>query len=209
MKKNKDKKKKSLKEFSNIFKIIKKDKKKFILGFIFIFISSLLSIPLGYLQGKIIETIVAVKINKALLYLGGYFLASGILENIFRNIGVLITRRIESNLSRKLSIMVYKKMLNLPAYAFEEKSSGELINRIVIDTESLSNSFNSILGMCIDVFCCILILIYIIFNSYIVAIEIVIFLIIIAIITKIYSPKMKKVYDELKKEKDDFAAISS
>ena len=209
MKKNKDKKKKSLKEFSNIFKIIKKDKKKFILGFIFIFISSLLSIPLGYLQGKIIETIVAVKINKALLYLGGYFLASGILENIFRNLGVLITRRIESNLSKKLSIMVYKKMLNLPAYAFEEKSSGELINRIVIDTESLSNSFNSILGMCIDVFCCILILIYIIFNSYIVAIEIVIFLIIIAIITKIYSPKMKKVYDELKKEKDDFAAIST
>ena len=205
----KEKKKNNLKEFSNIFKLIKKDKVKLIFGFTCILISSLFSVTFGYFQGRLTEAIVDLKIKTALFYLGMYFLSSGILENIFRNLGMLLSKKIEANLSRKLSIMVYKKMLDMPSYAFEEKSSGEPINRITNDTESLSNTFNYIIEMIINILCCLLILIYIIFNSYIVAIEIIIFLIIIAIVTKIYSPKMKAIYDDLKKEKDKYAAIST
>lgn len=201
--------KRSIKEFKNVYNLIKKDKRKFIFAFICIFISSLLSITTGYFQGEVTESIVALNIKKSLLFLGMYFLVSGILENIFRNIGILFANNVEANLSRKLSVMVYKKMLNLPAFAFEEKTSGELINRITNDTESLSNTFNSVMGMIIETFCCILILIYIIFNSRIIALEIFIFLIIIGIVTKIFSPKMKAIYDDLKKEKDNFAAIST
>ena len=196
-------------EFKNILKLAKNEKKKFVFAFVCIFISSLLSITTGYFQGELTEAIIKSDIVKALFFLGLYFLFTGILENIFRNIGILLANKVEANLSKKLSILVYKKMLNLPAYAFEEKSSGELINRITNDTESLSNTFNSLIEMIINVFCCILILIYIIFNSYVVAIEIAIFLIIIAIITKVFSPKMKAIYDNLKSEKDKFVAISN
>ncbi len=203
------KKKSSLKEFKTTYRLVKSDKTKFIIAFICIFISSLLSITTGYLQGEVTESIIVLNIKKAALYLGTYFLFTGVLENIFRNLGLLFANKVEANASRKLSVLVYKKMLNLPAYAFEEKSSGELINRITNDTESISNSFNSVMEMVIDAFCCILIFIYIIFNSYIVAVEIVVFIIIIAIITKIFSPKMKKVYDELKTKKDEYAAIST
>lgn len=205
----KNKSKKSIKEFTNLYKYVRKDKLKIVLAFICILISALLSTTTGYLQGVVTESIVALNIKKACLYLGMYFLVTGILENTFRNFGVLISRKVETNLSRRLSILVYRKMLNLPAYAFEERNSGELINRINSDTESLSYNFDSILRIIIDAFCCLLILIYILFNSYIVAIEIVVFLVIILIITRIYSPKMKKVYDDLKQERDKYVAIST
>ena len=62
------------------------------------------------------------------------------MDKMFGHLGSYISEKIELNLSKKLSIMVYKKMLNLPSYAFEEKTTGELINRITADTESLSNN---------------------------------------------------------------------
>ena len=201
--------KNSLKEFKTAYSLVKKDKKKFVFAFVCIFISSLLSITTGYLQGEVTESIIVLNIKRASLYLGAYFLITGILENVFRNLGLLFANKVEANVSRKLSVMVYKKMLNLPAYAFEEKTSGELINRITNDTESISNSFNSVMEMVIGAFCCLLIFIYIIFNSYMVALEIIIFIIIIAIVTKYFSPKMKAIYDDLKSVKDKYAAIST
>ena len=203
------KEKRSIREFLSLYRFVKKDKLKILLAFVLILISALLSTTTGYLQGEVTEAIIKLNVKTAILFLGLYFLVTGVLENVFRNLGVLVARKIETNLARRLSVNVYRKMLNLPAYAFEERSSGELINRINSDTESLSYNFDSILRMIIDAFCCVLILIYIVFNSYIVAIEIVVFLAIILIITKIYSPKMKKVYDDLKKERDKYVAVST
>lgn len=202
-------KKKSLKELKNVYKLIKKDKVKLIIAFICIFISSLLSITNGWLHGEIIEAIVALNIKMALLFLGAYFIVSVFFNNILDNIGVMIASKVESNLSRKLSIMVYKKMLNLPAYAFEEKTSGELINRITYDTETLSNMFNSIIQVLINALGCFLILIYVFFNSWIVGLEIVVFLIIIFLITKKFNPKIKQINKELKEKKDEFTALST
>lgn len=202
-------KKKSLKELKNVYKLIKKDKVKLIIAFICIFISSLLSITNGWIHGEVIESIIALNIRKALMFLSLYFITCVFFDNILDNIGVMIASKVESNLSRKLSIMVYKKMLNLPAYAFEEKTSGELINRITYDTETLSNMFNSIIQVLINALGCFLILIYVFFNSWIVGLEIVVFLIIIFLITKKFNPKIKQINKELKEKKDEFTALST
>lgn len=205
----KEEKKKSLKEFKNIYKLVKKDKGKLVFAFICILVSSLLSISNGWLHGEIIEAIVALNIKTALLFLGAYFLISVFFNNILDNIGVKIASKVEANLSRKLSIMVYKKTLNLPAYAFEEKSSGELINRITNDTETLSNMFNNIIQVLINTLGCIFILIYIFFNSWVVGAQIIIFVSIIFLITKLFNPKIKQINKELKEKKDEFTALST
>lgn len=202
-------KKKSLKELKNIYNLAKNDKGKLFLAFVCIFLSSLLSIPNGYLQGEVTEAIIALDIKKALLFLGIYFVISVFFNNFLSNFGVMIASKIEANISRKLSIMVYKKTLDLPAYAFEEKTSGELINRITSDTETLSNTFNNILQILINILGCIIILVYIFFNSYIVAFEIIAFLVLIYAITKIFNPKIKKINKELKAKKDDYTALST
>lgn len=202
-------KKKSLKELKNIYNLVKQDKWKLLIAFMCILISSIFSISNGYLQGEITESIIALNIKAALLFLAIYFILSVVFNNWISNIGVMIASKIESNLSRKLSIMVYKKTLDLPSYAFEEKTSGELINRITSDTETLSNTFNSIIQILINAFACFIILVYIFFNSWIVGLEIIAFLIIIFVITKIFNPRIKKVNKELKAKKDEYTALST
>lgn len=202
-------KKKSLKELKNIYKLVKEDKWKLLFAFVCIFLSSMVGISNGYLQGQLTEFIVALNIKMALLFLGLYFLINVLFDNILSNVGVMIASKIESNLSKKLSIAVYKKTLNLPAYAFEEKTSGELINRITFDTETLSNTFNSIINALINLLGCVLILVYIFFNSWVVGVEIIVFLIIIFLITKLFNPKIKKINKELKEKKDEFTALST
>ncbi|UKI28829.1 MAG: hypothetical protein L6V78_00100 [Clostridium sp.] len=44
-------------------------------------------------------------------------------------------------------ITLIKKALDLPASEYEELSSGEVINRITNDTNTLSSSFSNILKM--------------------------------------------------------------
>ena len=206
----KDKKdKKSLKELKTVYELIKEDKKKLIAAFICVFLSSMLSITNGLFQGKVTEEIVDKNIKMALIFLFIYFVIDILFNNVLSNIGVIISSKIESKLSKKLSVMVYEKSLNLPAYAFEEKTSGELINRITSDTETLSNTFNSIIQSLINAFGCLIILIYIFFNSWVVGLEIVVFLIIIILVTKKFNPKIKKINKELKEKRDDYTALSS
>lgn len=202
-------KKKSLKELKNIYNLVKQDKWKLLAAFICILISSIFGISNGYLQGEITESIIALNIKNALLFLGIYFVLAVIFNNWISNIGIMIASKIESNLSRKLSIMVYKKTLDLPSYAFEEKTSGELINRITSDTETLSNTFNSIIQILINAFGCIIILIYIFFNSWVVAVEIIFFVLLIFLMTKIFNPKIKRINKELKAKKDEYTALST
>ena len=209
MPEEKEEKKKSLKELKNIYNLVKNDKGKLIFAFICILVSSLLSITNGWLHGEIIEAIVALNIKMALIFLGAYFIISVLFNNILDNIGVKIASKVEANLSRKLSIMVYKKTLNLPAYAFEEKSSGELINRITTDTETLSNRFNNIIQVLINTLGCVFILIYIFFNSWVVGVEIIVFVSIIFAITKMFNPRIKQINKELKAKKDEFTALST
>ena len=71
MMENKDK-KKSIKEFKNIYKLIKEDKGKLIFAFICVFLSSMLSITNGWLQGKVTEEIVAKNITYFLAYIFHY-----------------------------------------------------------------------------------------------------------------------------------------
>lgn len=202
-------KKKNLKELKNIYHLVKQDKWKLLAAFMCILISSIFSISNGYLQGEITESIIALNIKAALLFLGIYFILCVVFNNFISNIGVMIASKIESNLSRKLSIMVYKKTLDLPSYAFEEKTSGELINRITSDTETLSNTFNSIIQILINAFGCLIILIYIFFNSWIVGVEILVFLVLIFAITKFFNPKIKRINKELKAKKDEYTALST
>ena len=202
-------KKKTFNELKKIYVFAKQDKWKIFAAFICILISSIFSISNGYLQGEITESIIALNIKNALLFLGIYFILAVVFSNVISNIGVMIASKIESNLSRRLSVMVYKKTLNLPSYAFEEKTSGELINRITSDTETLSNTFNSIIQILINSIGCIIILIYILFNSWVVAVEIAVFLLLILLITKIFNPKIKKINKELKAKKDEYTALST
>lgn len=198
---------KSIKEFKPLLKLIKEDKVKLIIATLCLLIGSLTSIATGYLNGAAVESITNNNIKMALIYLFIYFIISIIFGGIIEIIADKMLQKLESKLSRKLGYFTYLKTLNLPAKAFEEKSSGEIINRITNDADTLSFVFGRLVNIISSVITSIVIFIYVIYNSLIVGLEILIFLGILFIVIKIYSPKLKKAHENRKKGQDKFTSL--
>ena len=201
------KEKTNIKEFRGLIKLIKKDKYLLLLGMSLIFIGSFATIFNGYLQGQVAESILVSNISLCLKYLGLYFTVAFVFNNIIMGLGNYFVLKTEIRVADRLSRIVYKKTLDLPAYAFEEKTSGELINRIISDSETISSVFCELFNMFVNVIACIILFFYILTNSYLIAIEIIIFLIIIALILKFFNPRIKKLHEEIRVKKDNNTAL--
>ena len=198
---------KNLKEFKTLFKLIKEDKFKLIIASIFIFIAGLSEIFTGYLNGAAVEAITKLELKNAIIYLVIYLMIGLTIGGVILHIANSILYKIESSLTRKLGFFTFKKSLDLPSVAFEKKSSGEIINRIVNDADSLSFIFGRLLNMISSLVGSFLILIYIFFNSWIIGLEILFFIFILFLILKKYNPLLKNIHKERKKENDKFTSL--
>ena len=198
---------KNLKEFKPLIKLIGKDKKKLVLASILIFISGIAEIFTGYLNGAAVESITNLELKLALIYLGIYFLIELSLDGVVLHFANSLLYKIESALTRKLGFFTYKKSLNLPAVAFEQHSSGEVINRITNDADTLSFAFGRLLNMVSSLIASLIIIIYVFINSWIVGIEILILLSLLFLVVKKYNPKLKEIHKERKVEQDKFTSL--
>ena len=198
---------KNLKEFKPLIKLLAEDKKKFIFASLIIFISGIAQIFTGYLNGSAVEAITNYNLKLSLIYLGIYFIIELTLTGGLLHIANSILYKIESSLTRKLGYFTYKKALDLPAFAYEEKSSGEIINRITSDADALSFTFTRLLNMVSSIIASIIIIFYVFFNSWIVGLEIIILVGILFLVVKKYSPKLKDIHKERKKEQDEFTSL--
>ncbi len=102
----------------------------------------------------------------------------------------------------KIGYAVYEKVGLLPARAFEEKTSGEFINRITSDSSIIADSFRQILRIGIALFTLVIVFIYICFNSLIIAFEVIVYLIFFYFFSHKYLPSIKEKQKEISKEKD-------
>ncbi len=192
---------KKLKEFKTILNIAKKYKYKILFCFLGIFISSISYALVGYLNGRALEEITKLNLKNAILFLVIYFFTD-VIGSILERFSFSRLSKIEVKMARVCSYLTYQKVLALPAYAFEEKNSGEFINRITHDTETIVNSFDQIFDIISRLITSFVIYIYIFLNSYLVALEIIIFIIIFAFVVKYFHPKLEKVNKERKKIND-------
>ncbi len=201
--------KKNLKEFIPLIKLVKEDLKKIILASIVIFISGITDIFTGYLNGKVVESITNLDIKKALIFLGVYFVLEITMDGIILHKANSVLYKEESKLTRKLGFNTYKKALNLPAEAYEKLSSGEVINRITNDADTLSFTFGRILKMVSSLIASSIVLIYIFINSYIVGLEIILIMLILFLILKKYNPLLKNIHKERKGKQDEFTSLTN
>ena len=138
---------KDLKELKPLWKLIKEEKVKLIIASILIFIVELSEILRGYLNGAAVEAITNYLIKDALIFLIIYGFISIVFSGIISTTANAILQKVESKLTRKLGYFTYKKALDMPAYAYEKTSSGEIINRITNDADTLSFAFGQLLKM--------------------------------------------------------------
>lgn len=198
---------KKLKEFLPLWKHIKEDRSKFIFASVLIFIHELANTLTGYLNGAAVEAITKFDVKEAIIYLVIYYLVSTIFDDYLYTKGSAILQSIENKLSRKLSYFTYKKAINLPAVSYEQMSSGEVINRVVNDADSLSFAFGRLLELFSSLVGSIIVLIYVVMNSWIIALEIVIFIVLIFLVIKKYNPLLINVHKERKSEQDKYTSI--
>ena len=200
---------KNLKEFKPLIKFIKEDINKLILASIIIFISGICDIFTGYLNGKVVESITQLEVKKALIFLGIYFLIELTMDGIVLHKANSILYKEESKLTRKLGFYTYKKALNLPAVAYEKTSSGEIINRITNDADTLSFTFGRLLNMISSLVATLIIIVYIFINSWIVGLEIIVIVFILFLILKKYNPLLKNIHKERREEQDKFTSLTT
>lgn len=198
---------KDLKELKPLIKLIGKDKYKLVVASILIFIAGILGILTGYLNGAAVEAITKLQLKKAIIFLSIYFFIEVFVHGLIVNISKSNLHKIETALTRKLGFFTYKKALNLPAAAYEKKSSGEIINRIINDTDSFSSAFERLLNMISSLVASLIIIVYVFFNSWIIGLEIIVLVSILFIVIKIYNPKLKKIHKERKQEQDKFTSL--
>jgi len=163
----------------------------------------------GYLNGKVVEEITMLDIKNALIFLGIYFVLEITMDGVVLHYANSILYKEESKLTRKLGFYTYKKALCLPPVAYEKMSSGEIINRITSDADTLSFAFGRLLNMISSLVASIIVIVYVFINSWIIGIEIVGIVSILFLILKKYNPLLKDIHKERRKEQDKFTSLTT
>ena len=198
---------KNLKEFIPLWKLIKEEKVKLIIASCLILLSGVAEIATGYLNGAAVESITNLALKSAIIYLLIYLALELLVDTFASNIASSMLEKIESKLTRKLGYFTYKKALDMPSYAYEEKTSGEVINRITNDADSLSFAFGHLLNAIASIIGSVVVIFYIFANSWIIGIEIVIFVAILFLIIKKYNPILKQAHKDRKEHQDKFTSL--
>lgn len=198
---------KNIKEFIPLWKLVKEDKCKFIIATLLIIISNFFSVVSGYLIGEATQYLTDTKYAMSILYLVIYVIFNSVEDVGLYNTGSCMLELIESKVSRKLGYFTYKKAINLPAYAYEKTSSGEVINRIVNDADTLSFAFSRLVALISSLTASLIVLVYIFINSWVLGIEIIIFVGILYLVINKYDPMLINVHKERKKMQDKFTSL--
>ena len=198
---------KSLKEFIPLWKLIKEEKVKLIIASSLILLAGMSEIATGYLNGAAVESITNLALKNAVIYLLIYLGIELLSHAIIENYAGAMLEKIESKLTRKLGYYTYKKALDMPSYAYEEKTSGEVINRITTDADSLSFAFGHLLSAISSLIGSLVVIVYIFMNSWIVGLEIVTFVFLLFLIIKKYNPILKQAHKERKEKQDLFTSL--
>ena len=200
--------KEKLKSIKPILKYFKDYKARLIFYSIGLFICHVAFVSTGYFIGRATEEATNKNVMLAVSFLLMYLFVE-VFGNCFSYLFSYLFNKIQTVISRNIGYDVFMKTLRLPAYAFEKMSSGEIINRVTSDTEGLVYIFQKVISMLARIVSALLILVYIFMNSYIVGLEIIIFLFCYYFVVKHFTSTTKKLGEISKKESDKFSALTT
>lgn len=197
-----------IKELMPVLKYFGKYKSKMIIFSSILFITNLSYALLGYLIGEATSFITKNEIKLCLLFLLIYFIVE-ITADILGNLAKNKINHVQSKVARTVGYDVYSKMLEMPATAFEDMSSGQIINRITHDTDKLVGQVQIVIRIVSQIISSLLILVYIIKKSLVIAGVIIVFLISYYWVVKYYTKKLNELNKQRKKENDKFTNITT
>lgn len=189
-------------------KYFKEFKWSLLIACVVIFISNISFVLVGYLNGAALENVTNGNYKLAIMTFLIYFIVE-IVSGPFCRIFYYNLSKIQLTISRKIGYDAYCKAMHLPAYAFEELSSGEIINRVTNDTETVIGTIEELINIIARLVSTILIFIFILTQSWIIALEIATFIFIYSFIVRHYTKELKKYHKQRKEENDKFTSLTN
>ena len=110
--------------------------------------------------------------------------------------------KLENIFVKNISIDLYKKMINLPAIAYEEMGVGELTNRLTNDTNNIMSLLKQIINLISRLTTAIIVYVYSFTISIYIGLEFTALGIIMYLLANVYYPKIKKTQEEITKQVD-------
>ena len=193
---------KALKSLKSLKAYYSKDKSKIILLGIVMLIANIETLLFAALWGLILENLVAGKFFEAILFL----LLQLVLFLFDVGIDALtnyLRSKLEMSMLKDIQVDIYKKVINYPAVAFEERGVGELNNRIHNDTDRIVSLFSNFMALISRFISAIIVVFVFLKISVILGIEKIAFAIVTYLVSRYYSPRMKEANKKVKEQNDD------
>lgn len=139
--------KQNLGKLSGIFGFVKPYRLKFILGLVFLFLSSLTLLTFPFVAGKLIDTAegkswLVNDVNTIAFMLLGILAV----QSVFSFFRVWLFAQVSEKSMRDIRQALYAKLVRLPMTFFDKRRTGELISRITADVSQLQDTFSTTLA---------------------------------------------------------------
>ncbi len=121
----------------------------------------------------------------------------------------LLFNYLEKKFMENINKDLYKKVLDLPAVAFEDIGTGEFINRMYTDPDRILELLQKLIKLSCRLVIAIIIVIVSFTISWIVGLELILLAILMFIMANIYYPKIKKTQEDIKKEADKYLKVAT
>ena len=131
----------SKKNIYQLLHYIKPHKSTFLLGLLFLFLSSIASLLFPWLVGELVDQSNqdANSVNRIAIFLFGLFSA----QAIFSYFRIVLFVNITAKAMAKLRSDSFKSLIKLPIEFFSKRRIGELCSRIASDIEILKTTFTT------------------------------------------------------------------
>lgn len=203
----KEKSKIKLEEFKVLWKYAGKEKTKIVSLGLILLIFNIIAYSTGYLIGQATEQVTLGQIKTSITFLLLYGFVE-LIGSVGTNIVSYFINKYQIRISRKIGYDTYEKTMSLPAIAFETKTSGEIINRVTNDTESIIGLVQELIYFISDMISSIIVYIYIFINSWEIAILILLDIFFFSFVLKKYKKDIKESKKKNKEANDNFTNIT-
>ncbi len=200
---------KKLKPFKLLWDYIKEDKIKLFFYILLVALSYVPALIAVYCWGQAIEFLTSRDFNNFLLYLVIYESIYILFYTILQIPKDYLYNELEIKFTKEISKDLYKKIDNLPAVAFEDMGVGEFTNRLYTDPDRIMELLSQMIRLSCKFMIVIVVVIAAFKISFLLGFEIILLAIIMGFISARYYPRIKKGYEKIKKESDNYVKLAT
>ncbi len=117
--------------------------RRFSVAAVLLAVSTAIEVAIPLLQGKVVDLLIKDLGKRALTEVSLWFLAAIALKGVADALQAYVVQGIGQDLTHRLRMDLFRRMLNFPVRYFDKFSSGRLVTRVIHDLKSIGELFSA------------------------------------------------------------------